>query len=113
MLRDDDVVLIVSNAPDTATASQIAQGLVGQGLAACVNLGAPILSVYRWQGAVEQAEEIPLTIKTTRGAQEAVVQALGRLHPYEVPEIIVLPVAGGLTAYLDWVREQTRQPASD
>lgn len=113
MLRDDDVVLIISNAPDLLLAKRIAHVLVEDGLAACVNLGAPALSVYRWQGEVEGAEEIPLTIKTTYGIHQAVVQTLARLHPYEVPEILVVPVIGGVASYLDWVREQTARPGAD
>ncbi|SAI37669.1 divalent cation tolerance protein [Bordetella ansorpii] len=108
MMRDDDPVLVISNAPDTLLAKRIAHVLVEDGLAACVNLGVPALSVYRWQGEIEGAEEIPLTIKTTWARQQDVVQALARLHPYEVPEIIVVPVVGGLASYLDWIREQTR-----
>ncbi|ARP97060.1 divalent-cation tolerance protein CutA [Bordetella genomosp. 13] len=112
MLRDDDLVLVISNAPDMLLAKRIAHVLVEDGLAACVNLGVPSLSVYRWQGEVEGAEEIPLSIKTTWGRQQDVVRALARLHPYEVPEVIVVPVIGGLDSYLDWVREQTRPPAA-
>lgn len=107
-MHDDDPVLVATNAPDLLLAKRIAHVLVEDGLAACVNLGAPSLSVYRWQGAIEGAEEIPLWIKTTWGRQRDVVQALATLHPYEVPEIIVVPVVGGLASYLDWIREQTR-----
>lgn len=110
MLRDDDVVLIISNAPDMLLAKRIAHVLVEDGLAACVNLGAPMLSVYRWKGEVEGADEIPLWIKTTWDRQQAVVQALARLHPYDVPEVIVLPVIGGLASYLDWVRGRADPP---
>ncbi|AZY47743.1 divalent-cation tolerance protein CutA [Bordetella avium] len=106
MLRDDDVVLIISNAPDMLLAKRIAHELVKDGMAACVNLGQPALSVYRWKDEIESAEEIPLTIKTTCGRQSAVVSTLQRLHPYEVPEIIMVPVIGGASSYLDWVREQ-------
>jgi len=107
MLRDDDVVLVMSNAPDLLLAKRIAHVLVEDGLAACVNLGAPMLSVYQWKGEVQGAEEIPLWIKTTHARQQAVVQALARLHPYDVPEIIVVPVIGGAQPYLDWVGRQT------
>ena len=81
--------------------------LVEDGLAACVNLGAPGLSIYMWQGEVEGAEEVPIHIKTTYARHAAVVAALAQMHPYDVPEIIVLPVIGGAAPYLDWVREQT------
>ncbi|AKQ53427.1 divalent-cation tolerance protein CutA [Bordetella hinzii] len=113
MLRDDDVVLIISNAPDGLLAKRIAHVLVEDGLAACVNLGQAVLSVYRWKGEIEGAEEVPLTIKTTYGMHQAVVQTLARLHPYDVPEIIVIPVIGGLASYLDWVREQAGHPGSE
>jgi periplasmic divalent cation tolerance protein len=106
MLRDDDIVLVISNAPDQLLAKRIAHVLVEDGLAACVNLGAPVLSVYRWQGQIEGADEIPMWIKTTAGRQGAVIEALTRLHPYEVPEILVVPVVGGSAAYLNWVRQE-------
>ena len=107
MPRDDEVVLVISNAPDLLLAKRIAHVLVEDGLAACVNLGAPMLSIYAWKGEIEGAEEIPLWIKTTAGRQDALIQALVRLHPYDVPEILAIPVAGGLPAYLDWVRAET------
>lgn len=107
MLRDDDVVLVVSNAPDTILAERISRVLVEGGLAACVNFGAPVRSVYSWNGQIETAEEIPLWIKTTAGRQQALVQALAELHPYEVPEILIVPVAGGMESYLQWVRQHT------
>ena len=73
MLRDDDVVLVISNAPDLLLAKRIAHVLVEDGLAACVNLGAPGLSIYMWKGEVEGAEEIPIHIKTTYARHQAVV----------------------------------------
>jgi periplasmic divalent cation tolerance protein len=106
-MRDDDVVLVIANAPDVLLAKRIASVLVEDGLAACVSLGAPLLSIYTWEGKVEDAEEIPLTIKTTFGRQDEVVQALAKMHPYEVPEILVVPVLDGLASYLDWVRQET------
>lgn len=106
MSRDDDIVLVISNAPDLLLAKRIAHVLVEDGLVACVNLGAPILSIYHWDGQIEGADEIPMWIKTTAGQQHAVVQALAKLHPYKVPEIIVVPVIGGSAPYLDWVRNQ-------
>lgn len=106
--NDDDVVLVLSNTPDAALAGRIAQALVEGGLAACVSIGAPVTSVYTWQGKVEHAEEIPLVIKTTGARQEEVVQALAKLHPYEVPEALVVPVLDGLNTYMGWVRQQTQ-----
>lgn len=102
-----DVVVVLSNAPDQLLAKRIAHMLVEEGLAACVNLGAPVLSMYMWQGTLEGAEEIPLVIKTTNSALPALTERLTELHPYEVPEILVMAVTGGAKPYLDWVREQT------
>lgn len=112
MSRDDDIVLVISNAPDLLLAKRIAHVLVEDGLAACVNLGAPILSIYRWEGEIEGAEEIPMWIKTTVGRQQALIDAIARLHPYDVPEIIVVPVLGGNAPYLNWVREQANGQSS-
>jgi periplasmic divalent cation tolerance protein len=112
MLHDDDLVLVLSNAPDLLLAKRIAHVLVEENLAACVSLGAPTLSIYCWQGVVESVEEIPLAIKTTQGRQLALMEALARLHPHDVPEIIVVPVIGGTQTYIDWVRDQTRPNVS-
>lgn len=105
-----DVVVVLSNAPDLLLAKRIAHMLVEERLAACVNLGASVLSMYMWKGELEGAEEIPLVIKTTQAALPALTARLTELHPYEVPEILVLPVAGGARPYLDWVRQQTSAP---
>ncbi|OVZ60380.1 divalent-cation tolerance protein CutA [Pigmentiphaga sp. NML080357] len=104
----DEVVLVLSNAPDAETAQRIARRLVEGGQAACVNVGAPMRSIYRWQGEVESADEIPLFIKTTAARLQAVREAIAGLHPYEVPEIIAVPITEGLPAYLDWVRQETQ-----
>ncbi|NLC36482.1 MAG: divalent-cation tolerance protein CutA [Alcaligenaceae bacterium] len=105
----DDVVVVLSNAPDMLLAKRIAHMLVEEYLAACVNLGASCLSMYMWEGELEGAEEVPLTIKTTRGQLPALAERLKALHPYEVPELLVLPVLGGLQSYMEWVRAQARQ----
>jgi len=106
----DDVILVFGNAPDLMLAKRIAHVLLEEGLAACVNLGAPMLSMYRWQGSIEGAEEVPMLIKSTRAQQERLIEALVRLHPYDVPEVVVVPASGGLPAYLDWVRAETGAP---
>ncbi|MEO3955347.1 divalent-cation tolerance protein CutA [Chromobacterium piscinae] len=95
--------MVVCNAPDEETAERIATTLVAEQLAACVNILGPCRSVYRWQGAVERAEEIPLLIKTRVDAYPQLEARLAALHPYEVPEIVALPVAQGLPSYLTWV----------
>ena len=105
-----DVVVVLSNAPDLLLAKRIAHMLVEENLAACVNLGAPVLSMYMWEGELEGTEEIPLVIKTTKAALPALTARLTELHPYEVPEILVVPVIGGAQSYLDWVRSQAIAP---
>ena len=104
-MNQTDTVLVLSNAPDEAVATRIADALVLEGLATCVNIGASVQSVYRWQGAVEKATEIPLTIKTTIAKQANLIERLIALHPYDVPEAIVVPIIGGYAPYLNWVRE--------
>ena len=104
----EQVVIVLSNAPDALLAKRIAHMLVEEHLAACVNLGAPGLSMYMWEGKLEGAEEVPLQMKTTRGRLPALVERLRQLHPYDVPEVIVLPALGGSTDYMEWVRAQAR-----
>jgi periplasmic divalent cation tolerance protein len=101
------VLLVVTNTPDRAVAQAIANALIERQLAACVNVLAECTSVYRWKGAVESAAEVPLLIKTRTEQYAAVEAAIRSLHPYELPEIIALPVERGLPAYLDWVEAQT------
>lgn len=111
MHSPDDILLVLTNLPDADSAGRVARLLVEQRLAACVNLLAPCTSVYRWQGAVETATEQPLLIKTTRVAYLALQAALQEAHPYELPEIVAIPVQEGLPAYLAWVAaETTDQP---
>ena len=102
-----EVLLLLTNLPDDASAQVLAKHLVEHRLAACVNQLAPVRSVYRWQGQVEQAAEIPLLIKTTRAGYAAVEAAVSALHPYDVPELIAVPVEIGLAAYLDWVVQES------
>ena len=101
-------LLILTNCPDEACANAIALALVEEKLAACVNLLPRVQSIYRWQGAVESASEIPLLIKSTAANYPAVEARIGELHPYEVPEIIALPITQGLPAYLNWLATETR-----
>lgn len=104
------IILVVTHLPDQASAERLAATLVENGLAACVNILAPCLSVYRWQGAVEKATEIPLLIKTRAERYPELEATIRTQHPYELPEIITLPVSGGLSAYLDWVEKETEGP---
>ncbi len=107
-----DTLLVLSNLPDRASADRVAQALVERRLAACVNILAPCRSVYRWQGAVESAEEHPILIKTTADRYAALEEAIRGLHPYELPEIVAVPLSAGLPGYLDWVAAETRPPVS-
>ncbi len=100
-------LLVLTNCPDEAAADRIALALVEQGLAACVNRLAPVCSIYRWQGNVERAIEVPLLIKTTRERYGDVERAIRHLHPYEIPEIIALPIVAGHAAYLRWIESET------
>jgi len=106
----ENVLVVLTNCPDVEVADRIARTIVEQQLAACVNRLAPVESVYRWQGAVERATEVPLLIKTTRERYVEIEQAIRALHPYEVPEIIAMPVSAGLASYLRWVADETQPP---
>ncbi len=99
----------LSTAPDHATALAVARSLVSERLAACVNLVPRITSVYRWEGAVEEDEEVLLVVKTRADRAERLCARIVELHPYDVPEVILLPVAGGAEAYLDWVRAESQE----
>ena len=96
-------VMIVSTAPDEATARQLARGLLEARVAACVNLVPGVRSMYRWQGAIEEADEWVLLIKTERDLAAQAQALLAQLHPYEVPESIVVAIESGSQAYLDWI----------
>lgn len=102
-----DVLIAVTTLPDTASAQALAARLVELHVAACVNVLAPCRSVYRWQGKVEDAEEVPLLIKTTAARYADLEAAIRAAHPYELPEIVALPVARGLPDYLAWVAAET------
>ena len=102
-------LLVITNCPDEACANAIALAAVEARLAACVNILPRVQSVYRWQGAVEAASEVPLLIKTTAAAYPALEAKIRELHPYELPEIVALDIARGLPAYLAWLAAETQQ----
>lgn len=104
----ESVLLVLCHAPDAACAEQIARACVEHRLAACVNILSPCQSIYRWQGKIEQAQEIPLLIKTTAAAYPALEARLQALHPYELPEILAFTPSTGLPAYLNWVSTETQ-----
>ena len=100
-------LLILTNLPDEASARTLASRLIDDRLAACVSIMAPCTSLYRWQGEVEEAVEIPLLIKTTAERYPALETAIRANHPYELPEIVAVTIARGLPDYLNWVVAET------
>jgi periplasmic divalent cation tolerance protein len=103
----DELILVITQLPDRAVATTLAQALVERRLAACVNVLGPCESVYRWKGAVETATEVPVFIKTRAGRYDEVEAAIREFHPYELPEIVTVPMRSGLDDYLKWVADQT------
>lgn len=103
----DEAIIVLTNFPDRAAALKLAQELIARRLAACVNVLADCTSVYRWKGAVENATEVPVLIKTRAALYGEVEAEIRKLHPYELPEIIAVPIVRGLTEYLEWVSEET------
>jgi len=110
LLPMTEALVVLTNCPDAEVADRIARTLVEQGVAACVNRLAAVESIYRWEGAIERATEVPLLIKTTRDRYGDVELAIRQLHPYQVPEMIALTVADGHAAYLRWILEATQPP---
>ena len=107
-----ETLLVITTLPDAAHAHALATALVEAKLAACVNILAPCRSVYRWQGKTESAEEVPVLIKTTAARYAALEAAIRARHPYELPEIIAVPVDRGLPEYLAWVDSETTEPTT-
>ena len=103
-----ETLLVLTCLPDQAAAESLAASLVENRFAACVNILQPCRSVYRWKGAVEKADEVPLLIKTTEACYHALEAAIRAAHPYATPEIIALPVVLGLPDYLAWVAAETQ-----
>lgn len=100
-----DARLLLCTCPDAASAANLARALVAERLAACVSRVPGLVSTYRWDDEVQEDSEVLLLIKTTAGAVEPLQARLLELHPYDVPELIALDVAGGLPAYLAWMRD--------
>lgn len=95
--------IVLCTVPDPATGERLAQGLVEARLAACVNLLPALTSIYRWQGTLQKEAECLLIIKTRRDRFDALSETLRQHHPYELPEIIAVPLINGLPAYLGWI----------
>ena len=107
-MKPADACLVITNLPDRESAGRLAHALIESRLAACINILSPCTSVYRWQGKTEDAEEFPVLIKTSRERYAALEAAIREAHPYKLPEIIAVPLAAGLPAYLDWVDSETK-----
>ena len=103
-------VLVLSTVGKREDADRIAQALVGERLAACVNVVPGVVSTYRWKGEVEREDELLLLIKTRAERVEELGARLRALHPYELAEMVVLPIAGGYPPYLDWIAEGVSPP---
>jgi periplasmic divalent cation tolerance protein len=104
----EPVLVVLTNLPNREAGLALARALVERRLAACVNVLGECASVYRWKGEMETAAETPLVIKAPASRYDELERAIRELHPYELPEIVALPLSAGLPAYLDWVQEQTQ-----
>jgi periplasmic divalent cation tolerance protein len=109
--RMDEILLVITNLPNRESARHLANVLIEHRVAACINILAECTSVYRWQGKIETAGEIPLLIKTTRSAYPRLESVIRTHHPYELPEIIAVSVTAGLPGYLQWVEQETLSDA--
>jgi periplasmic divalent cation tolerance protein len=103
----DTAILVLTNAPDRAVADTIAHTLLDGRLAACVNIGEPVVSIYHWRGRIETGREIPLVIKTRPALYPQVEDAIRKIHPYDTPEILAIPAVRGDARYLDWLAAET------
>lgn len=104
----DEYVIVLTTMPGDADAEALARTLVGEQLAACVNVLPPMTSIYRWEGRIEEASERQVVIKTSRARVSALRDRLQELHPYDVPEFVVLAIVGGGEAYLKWISDSVR-----
>ncbi len=109
----EEIIFVVTTLPDQDAAHTLADALVGKRLAACVNVMPACKSLYRWKGVVENATEVPVLIKTRAVLYAQVEEYIRAHHPYELPEIVALPVHAGLPAYLSWVAQETASLQTD
>jgi len=105
-----DKIVILSTCASAEEATRIARVLVEKRLAACVNIGSPAQSLYRWKDAIEESTEIPIAIKSTRELFERVRAEIERVHSYEIPEIVALPIVDGSENYLLWLDHELAEP---
>ncbi|BBL34378.1 divalent-cation tolerance protein CutA [Nitrosomonas stercoris] len=109
MTKSAQFLLILTSLPDKTSAQKLAKILIEQRLAACVNILPSCTSIYRWQDQIETANEIPLLIKTVQERYTAIEKLIQSNHPYELPEIIAVPLDSGLPDYLQWVTRETTE----
>lgn len=109
-MNTDDLILVFSNLPNRELAKKLATQLVAEKLAACVNISPDILSIYNWDGRQQSDTEVQVIIKTTKACYASLEALILSQHPYDIPEIIAIPLVAGLPAYLDWVRKETETP---
>lgn len=107
MQKSDEHRLLYCTCPDADVAQTIARSLVEARLAACVNIVPGLRSIYHWEGEIQDDAECMMMIKSQASKVEAIVQSIRSLHPYELPEVIAVPIVAGLDTYLDWVRDST------
>jgi periplasmic divalent cation tolerance protein len=107
-----DTIQVITTTDTKADAQAIARALVEKRLAGCVQIIGPITSTYRWQGEIETAEEWLCLIKSRQDLYEALEEAIREVHPYDVPEILAVPVVAGSKSYLDWLDGELMQPSS-
>jgi periplasmic divalent cation tolerance protein len=110
MSDDAKHILVISTCPGSISAKKIAQDLVTEKLAACVNIIPGVQSYFSWVGKVDTANEYMLIIKTTDDVYDALEKRIVKLHPYELPEIIAVSIEAGFSAYLDWVSKNSKKP---
>jgi periplasmic divalent cation tolerance protein len=103
-----DALLVLTTVASREAGVALARALLERRLAACVNVGAPVDSLYHWRGRIETAQEVPLTIKTRASLYSYVEAAIRELHDYELPEIIAIPVTAGHAPYIGWIEAETR-----
>jgi len=104
---DNPALVVYCTCPDSATAERIAEAVVDERLAACVNIAPGLTSIYRWQGRIQRDAEVLLIIKTRSTVYPLLEGRIRELHPYEVPEIIALPIQAGSATYLNWITDNT------
>lgn len=102
-----DAILILTTLPNSDAAGELAKKVVGEKLAACANVLPAVRSIYRWQGKVQDENEVLVLLKTRQQHYERLKARILDLHPYDVPEVIALPVEQGHQAYLDWIARET------